>query len=277
MSKPYSKKPQRSSRPPKNIRDKRKQQADQAAAEEPQRLQKALAARGIGSRRAVEAMIEAGRIKVNDEVAELGCKVTHTDRIHVDGKLVPMRHALPETKVIAYHKPTGEICTKSDPEGRPTVFSSIPKGRWVMVGRLDVNTEGLLLFTNDGQLAEHLMHPRYEVEREYAVRVLGEVTDETLVQLKSNVMLDDGPAHFETITFAGGEGANKWYHVTIREGRNREVRRLFEAVGHKVSRLTRIRYGCFSLPRELRRGKYRFLEADEIAALQALHQQNNDS
>jgi 23S rRNA pseudouridine2605 synthase len=238
---------------------------------EPQRLQKFLASRGVASRRAAEVLIENGRIKVNGEVAKIGQKVLPTDRIHIDGKLLPLRKDTPATKVICYHKPTGEICTQSDPEGRPTVFSSIPKGRWVMVGRLDVNTEGLLLFTNDGQLAEHLMHPRYEVEREYAVRVLGEVSDETLQQLQAGVMLEDGLAKFENVVFAGGEGANRWYHVTLKEGRNREVRRMWETLGHKVSRLTRVRYGNFELPRSLRRGKYQFLEPEQIAALQSLY------
>lgn len=224
-----------------------------------ERLQKLLAQAGLGSRRKIEEKIEQGRVVVNGKVAQLGDKATLSDKIIVDGKSI--RHQvvnLNRPRVIIYNKPDGQICTKNDPEGRKTVFDALPKlnnGRWVMVGRLDINTTGLLLFTTDGELANRLMHPSYEVEREYAVRVFGEVNDEAIEKLKQGVMLEDGEAKFNHVRFSGGEGLNKWYHVSLSEGRNREVRRMFEAVGLQVSRLTRVRYGDVALPRYLNLGK----------------------
>jgi 23S rRNA pseudouridine2605 synthase len=193
------------------------------------------------------------------------------DRIEVDGRLLSRRSAQNDfTRVILYHKPEGEICTSKDPEGRPTIFRNLPRlktGRWVSVGRLDINTSGLLLLTTDGELANRLMHPKYQIEREYAVRILGEVSDETLQQLRSGVMLEDGPAHFDHIIDAGGKGANHWYHVILREGRNREVRRLWEAVGHTVSRLQRVRFANITLDRSVKTKKWRDLTPAQIRQL----------
>lgn len=234
-----------------------------------EKIQKVLARAGYGSRREIETWIEHGRIKVNGQLATLGDRVGPADRIFLDGKPLRLQHS-PRLRVIAYHKPVGEVCTRQDPEGRPTIFERLPRiqhGRWIAVGRLDITTSGLLLLTTDGDLANRLMHPSSEIEREYAVRVLGELTPENLQQLQSGVMLDDGMAHFDRILDSGGEGSNHWYHVTLREGRNREVRRLWEAVGMKVSRLIRIRYGNIELGRSLRPGKFRDLELDELQRL----------
>ncbi|MCF6767835.1 pseudouridine synthase [Thiotrichales bacterium 19S11-10] len=208
----------------------------------------------------MEEWIQAGRVRVNGQVAEIGMRVSTQDKIEVDNKpLSKMATFLTRPRVVLYHKPMGEICTKNDPEGRKTVFDALPKlsrGRWVMVGRLDYNTSGLLLFTTDGELANRLMHPSYELEREYAVRLFGEVTDEMLNKLKEGVMLEDGLAKFDAVKFQGGEGLNTWYHVILREGRNREVRRMWESFDNiKVSRLTRVRYGVTVLPRGLSAGK----------------------
>jgi 23S rRNA pseudouridine2605 synthase len=191
--------------------------------------------------------------------------------IRVDGQPLSggMRHGT-RRRVILYHKPEGEVCTTSDPEGRATVFDHLPVlrgARWIVVGRLDFNTQGLLLFTTDGELAYRLMHPSSEIEREYAVRVLGQVDATMIARLREGVMLDDGPAHFDEIVDAGGEGANHWYHVTLKEGRNREVRRLWEAVGVTVSRLIRVRFGAITLPRQLRPGRWMDLEKENLAAL----------
>ncbi len=236
-----------------------------------EKLQKVLASSGLGSRREMEAWIAQGRIKVNGQVATTGDRVTLTDRIDVDGHPFSRRSQENDfTRVIIYHKPEGEICTVKDPENRPTVFRNLPKlktGRWVSIGRLDINTSGILLLTTDGELANRLMHPSYQVEREYAVRILGNVSDETLQQLRSGVMLEDGPAHFDHIVDAGGAGANHWYHVILREGRNREVRRLWEAVGHTVSRLQRVRYGNISLDRSIKSKKWRDLTPVQIRQL----------
>lgn len=225
-----------------------------------ERIQKLLAAAGIASRREVERMIEAGRVSVNGNVASLGDKAEPTDSVRLDGKLVRLNRR-PEIKhrVLAYHKPEGEVCTRSDPEGRPTVFDRVPRlrsGRWIAVGRLDINTSGLILLTTDGELAKRLMHPSHELEREYAVRVLGEVSDAMLRQLRQGVELEDGVARFTGIRDAGGQGANHWYHVILNEGRNREVRRLWESQGVRVSRLSRVRYGPITLRRGLKPGEW---------------------
>ena len=234
-----------------------------------EKIQKVLARAGFGSRREIETWIEQGRIKVNRQLAKLGDRIGPEDRVFLDGKPLRIQHA-PRLRVIAYHKPVGEVCTRQDPEGRPTIFERLPRiqnARWIAVGRLDINTSGLLLLTTDGELANRLMHPSSEIEREYAVRVLGEISSENLQQLQTGVMLDDGMAHFDRILDSGGEGSNHWYHVTLREGRNREVRRLWEAVGMKVSRLMRIRYANIELGRSLRPGKFRDLESDELQQL----------
>jgi 23S rRNA pseudouridine2605 synthase len=239
---------------------------------EPQRLHKVLASCGFGSRRAMEEMILAGRITVNRLPAEVGQKVGPGDEVRINGELVKVRFTEPRPRVLMYHKPAGEIVTRDDPEGRPTVFAKLPSignGKWINVGRLDYNTEGLLLFTNSGDLANRLMHPRYEVEREYAVRVLGRLTDEQMQQLQSGIELADGVAKCEKVEDGGGEeeGANHWYHVVLKEGRNREVRRLFEALNVPVSRLIRTRYGTLAMPSVLKRGDMLELEAPEVTAV----------
>jgi len=240
-----------------------------------ERLQKVLAAAGLGSRREIEGWIAQGRVTVNGKPAKLGDRVQPSDRVSVDGKAVRgLEHSGAEARrrVILYHKPEGELTTRKDPEGRPTVFEALPRlrgSRWVSVGRLDTNTSGLLIFTNDGALANKLMHPSAEVEREYAVRVLGKVSDEQVAALKKGVRLEDGMGKFDEIVEAGGEGANHWYHVILREGRNREVRRLWDAVGVTVSRLIRVRYGSLSLPRNLPRGAWRDATEEETDALMA--------
>ena len=239
-----------------------------------ERLQKVLAAAGLGSRRQIEEWIRAGRVDVNGEIAQLGDRVRPTDRIRVDGRVVPARRLEPpERQILVYSKPEGELVTRADPEGRRTVFESLPRpkgGRWVAVGRLDINSMGLLLLTTDGELANRLMHPSREVEREYAVRVLGEVTPAVLERLQSGVRLDDGPARFDSVADLGGEGANHWYRVTLREGRYREVRRMWDAVEVKVSRLKRIRFGPVTLGSTDRAGRWRDATAEERAALLAL-------
>ncbi|MDH3559800.1 MAG: pseudouridine synthase [Gammaproteobacteria bacterium] len=237
-----------------------------------ERLQKVLARAGYGSRRQIESWISSGRITVNDRPAELGITVGADDKICIDGKPVSVAASLGKLipRTLIYHKPVGELTTRSDPEGRPTVFDNLPQlktARWIAVGRLDMNTAGLLLFTTDGELANRLMHPSSEVEREYAVRVLGEVSAASLEQLLKGVALDDGMAVFSSIRDAGGHGANHWYHVTLKEGRNREVRRLWESQGVQVSRLIRVRFGPIELSRELRPGRQRALTRQEIVAL----------
>ncbi len=230
-----------------------------------EKIQKVLARAGYGSRREIETWIEQGRIKVNRKTAKLGDRVVPEDHISLDGKPLRIQQA-PRFRLIAYHKPVGEVCTRQDPQGRPTIFDHLPRlrnGRWIAVGRLDINTSGLLLLTTDGELANRLMHPSSEIEREYAARVLGTLTPENLQQLQNGVMLEDGMARFDRILDSGGEGSNHWYHVTLHEGRNREVRRLWEATGMKVSRLIRIRYANVELGRGLRAGKFRDLDAAE--------------
>ena len=235
------------------------------------KLQKALADAGHGSRREIEEWIAAGRVSVNNETAHVGQRIGPEDKVRVNGRLVQLKAGgarLP--RVLLYHKPEGEIVSREDPAGRPTVFEKLPRinnGRWIAVGRLDFNSCGLMLFTSSGELANQLMHPRYELEREYAVRVLGEPTPEAMELLKTGVELEDGIARFNRIFEAGGEGANRWYNVTLSEGRNREVRRMFEAVGVQVSRLMRVRYGPVQLPPGLKRGLWRELELPEVTLL----------
>ena len=211
-----------------------------------------------------------GRISVNNEPAHIGQRIQYSDHVKVNGKPIRFRIEAPPTRVIAYHKPAGEVVTHDDPQNRPTVFRKLPKlyqGKWQSVGRLDLNTEGLLLFSSSGDLANNLMHPRFGLEREYAVRVLGKLNKEEKQKLLDGVQLDDGMAQFGSIEDGGGEGANCWYRVTISEGRNREVRRMFESVGHAVSRLIRIRYGAMMLPRGLKRGAWMELGETDIRAL----------
>lgn len=234
------------------------------------KLHKVLAQAGLGSRLEMEQLILEGRISVNAEPAHIGQRIQFGDSVKVNGKPIKVRIDAPPARVIAYHKPAGEVVTHDDPQNRPTVFRRLPKlfqGKWQSVGRLDLNTEGLLLLTNSGELANRLMHPRFGLEREYAVRVLGALSNEEKKRLLEGVSLDDGPAHFTSIEAGGGEGANCWYKVTLSEGRNREVRRMFEAVGHAVSRLIRIRYGAVVLPRGLKRGAFVELDDHDIQAL----------
>ncbi len=236
-----------------------------------ERVQKVLARAGHGSRREIEGWIRAGRVSINGKVAQLGASVEAQDAIALDGKPLKAQSAseIPR-RVLAYHKPYGEVCARTDADGRATVFDRLPRlsvGRWVNVGRLDVTTLGLLLFTTDGELAHRLMHPSAGIEREYAVRIKGEVDAAMLARLREGVVLEDGHAHFETIVDAGGEGSNHWYHVTLREGRRREVRRLWESQGVMVSRLIRVRYGPIRLHRELRPGTSRELSEGEINQL----------
>ena len=240
---------------------------DDADDEDTVKLHKVLADVGMGSRRDMEDLIIQGRVSVNGLPAHIGQRIGPTDQVRINGKPVHRKIQTKPPRVILYHKPAGEIVSQSDPEGRPTVFDRLPKprqGRWIAVGRLDFNTEGLLLFTTSGELANRLMHPRYGVEREYAVRILGELSQENTSQLKSGIQLDDGQAKFLRLSMGGGDGANRWYHVALTEGRNREVRRMFETVGHTVSRLIRTRYGTFLLPPRLRRGKWEEVEAGGI-------------
>ena len=234
------------------------------------KLHKVLAQSGMGSRLEMEQLILEGRISVNNEPAHIGQRIQFGDTIKVNGKPIRFRIEPPAARVIAYHKPSGEVVTHDDPQNRPTVFRRLPKllqGKWQSVGRLDLNTEGLLLFTSSGDLANKLMHPRFGLEREYAVRVLGALSAEEKKTLLAGVMLDDGLAQFGAIEDGGGEGSNCWYRVTISEGRNREVRRMIEAVGHAVSRLIRIRYGAMVLPRGLKRGEWMELDQADIGAL----------
>ncbi len=234
------------------------------------KLHKVLAQAGMGSRLEMEQLIMEGRISVNNEPAHIGQRIQYGDQIKVNGKLIRVRIDPPPPRVIAYHKPVGEVVTHDDPQNRPTVFRRLPKlqqGKWQSVGRLDLNTEGLLLFTSSGDLANKLMHPRFGLEREYAVRVLGALSSEEKKRLLEGVQLDDGTAAFGSIEEGGGEGSNCWYRVTISEGRNREVRRMLEAVGHAVSRLIRIRYGAMVLPRGLKRGAWMELDEADIRGL----------
>jgi 23S rRNA pseudouridine2605 synthase len=265
----------RSTRPPAGA-------ARAAPAGTPERIQKALAQAGVASRRAIEELIRGGHITVNGERATIGQKVAPGDRVLVDGKGVALRRGEETVRVLAYKKRTGEIVTRDDPEGRRTVFRKLPElegGRWIAIGRLDINTSGLLLFTNSGELARRLMHPSFEIEREYAVRVLGEVDDAMLRQLTEGVRLEDGEGRFEKVWRSDGPGdddegsektgrANRWFQVIVKQGRNRLVRRLWESQRCQVSRLIRVRYGPVELGRGIRSAGYRELESHEISELQ---------
>lgn len=236
-----------------------------------EKIQKILANAGLSSRRQIEVWIKEGRIAVNGLIAKLGDRITPNDKVQVDGRDVDLfKSETKKTRVLLYHKPEGEICSRSDPENRPTVFDHLPllrHGRWISVGRLDFNTSGVLLLTNDGELANRLMHPSTQIEREYAVRIQGPVTPRMLTKLRTGVKLEDGYAHFEQIIDAGGEGSNHWYHVLVKEGRNRFVRRLWESQNVTVSRLIRIRFSDITLPRMLRRGRWEELSKEEINLL----------
>ncbi len=236
-----------------------------------EKIQKVLANAGLGSRRQIEEWIREGRVSVNGAVATLGDRMVADDHVRVDGQDIRLNKSTTQKcRVILYHKPEGEICSRSDPEGRTTIFDHLPplrNGRWISVGRLDYKTSGVLLLTNNGELANQLMHPSSEIEREYAVRVQGQVTSDMLLRLRKGVRLEDGPAHFEEIVDGGGEGTNHWYHVLVKEGRNRMVRRLWESQGVVVSRLIRIRFGNINLPRALRRGRWTELTMDQIDEL----------
>ena len=228
-----------------------------------EKLQKVLARAGLASRRRIETWIREERITVNGCIAKVGCRVSEKDKITVDGERIDFSKRVATPRIIAYHKPVGEVCTRADPEGRVTVFSQLPKlqqGRWIGVGRLDVNTSGLLLFTNDGELANRLMHPRAGLAREYAVRVFGKVTKEIVARLVQGVKLTDGFARFEDIVDSGGQGLNHWYHVVVMEGRHRLVRRLWESQGLQISRLKRVRFGPIFLEAKLKQGQWMELD-----------------
>jgi 23S rRNA pseudouridine2605 synthase len=233
-----------------------------------EKLQKVLAAAGLGSRRQLEVWIQEGRITVDGKTAKLGDRITTEAKVYVDGREIKLiKSHSQKIRVLLYHKPEGEICSRSDPENRPTIFDRLPmlrNGRWIAVGRLDFNTSGLLLLTNDGDLANRLMHPSAEIEREYAVRVQGEVSSSVLSKLKKGVMLDDGLATFDEIIDGGGEGSNHWYHVVVRQGRNRLVRRLWESQELRVSRLIRVRFGVMTLPRFLKRGRWEEMGLNDL-------------
>ncbi len=241
------------------------------ATDEPERIQKLLARAGVGSRREVEGWIEAGRLQINGEMVTPGQKASVRDRIELDGKRLDIKAGAEVLRrVLIYNKPEGEVTTRRDPEGRPTVFDRLPRlpdHRWIAIGRLDINTTGLVLFTTDGELANRLMHPSRQIDREYAVRVFGEVDEAMIKRLSEGVLLEDGTARFTDISEAGGKGINQWFHVTLMEGRNREVRRLWESQGVRVSRLKRVRYGPVFLPSRLTMGKWEELDQKAVDAL----------
>ena len=241
-----------------------------ASAQPTQRLHKLLALAGLGSRRDMEELIASGRVTINGVTAQVGAGVTQYDVVRLDSRILKLPFEAELPQVLIYHKPEGEIVSQDDPEGRATVFDKLPRikqGKWIAIGRLDINTSGLLIFTNSGELANRFMHPRYEVEREYAVRIFGELSDDQMSMLTHGIALEDGPANFDRITAQGGEGANHWYQVVIREGRNREVRRLFEALQLPVSRLMRVRFGPINLPPRVKRGAMLKLEQKQVVEL----------
>ncbi|MCH9638912.1 MAG: pseudouridine synthase [Betaproteobacteria bacterium] len=234
------------------------------------KLQKLLAQKGLGSRREMEVWIAAGRVSINHKVAVIGDRVGPEDTVRIGKRIIrfDLEERLP--RVMLYHKPEGEIVSRHDPQDRPSVFDKLPhlkSSKWIAIGRLDFNTSGLLIFTTDGTLANRLMHPRFEVEREYAVRILGELTSEQITQLTTGIELADGPASFTYLADQGGEGANHWYRVILKEGKNREVRRMFETIGLTVSRLMRVRFGPINLPPRIKRGQWLELDEKEIRRL----------
>ena len=247
-----------------------KQSGAAPAAIETSRLQKLLARNGLGSRREIEDMIAAGRVSINGVTAKPGDRAGSGDMIRIDGKIIRFRLAALLPRVIIYHKPEGEIVSVRDPQGRPSVFDKLPhirSSKWIAIGRLDFNTSGLLIFTTDGTLANCLMHPRYQVEREYAVRIVGELTPEQITRLTTGIELEDGLARFDQLLDEGGTGTNHWYRIMLKEGRNREVRRMFEALGLTVSRLIRVRFGPVNLPPRLKRGMWIELMDTEVEQL----------
>jgi len=262
--------PKQSRKPVERVNDESAEGAD--GTNGPQKIHKVLAQAGLGSRREMESLIREGKVRVNGEPALVGMRVRAGDVIRVGRRQVTVRDDAKLPRVILYHKPEGEIVSHDDPQGRPTVFEKLPamrRGKWLAVGRLDYNTSGLLIFTTSGELANRLMHPRFEVEREYAVRIIGKLPDDKVRDLTKGVRLEDGMARFEELEERGGRGINNWYRVVLREGRNRVVRRMFDAVGYKVSRLMRVRFGVVSLPFGLRRGGWRELEEDQTSRILA--------
>jgi 23S rRNA pseudouridine2605 synthase len=262
-------------KPPQNNKRRGKNRGERQGGSSPgkrERLQKVMAQSGHGSRRNIEILIAQGHLTINGQLAKLGDSVGPGDKVKLDGRLLNLRFGDPLPRVLLYHKPAGEIVSRDDPEKRPTVFEKLPKvngGRWVSVGRLDFNTEGLLIFTTSGELANRLTHPRFEVEREYAVRVMGELTEEQQKKLLEGVDIDSELCKFDAISDRGGEGSNHWYHVVLREGKNREVRKMMETVGLMVSRLMRVRFGSVELPSHVKRGMIREMEEEQVQELLA--------
>ncbi len=247
-----------------------KEQRADLSRQEPERLQKILAASGVGSRRQMEEWISNGWVQVNGKTAQLGDKVSPDDQVTVKGNAIKLKWADRLPRILLYYKQEGEIVSRDDPQGRVSIFDRLPQAassRWVAIGRLDINTSGLLILTTSGELVQRFAHPKFEVQREYAVRVLGEVSREQMQQLTQGIMLEDGLAQVERISEQGGEGANKWYNVVIKEGRNREVRRIFEHIGLTVSRLVRVGFGPIGLPNRLKRGQFYELNPAEVAAI----------
>lgn len=262
-------------RPPRKPSKLTKNQSQSKAIDQTatHKLQKLLAQSGLGSRREMEALIAEGQVSINGKVAKVGDRISTGDLIRVRNRLIRINAGSRLPRIIFYHKPDGEIVSRHDPEGRPSVFDKLPQlksSRWVSIGRLDFNTSGLLIFTTSGELANQMMHPRFQIEREYAIRIIGNLTPEQMTQLTHGVELEDGIAKFDKIVEQGGEGSNRWYHAIIREGRNREVRRMFEKLGITVSRLIRVRFGPICLPPYLKRGMLSELKENEVSQIMTL-------